>query len=163
MDDGITGNAPVSRVARGGVTAFFVYGTGFALTYCSQLIIARAVGVDTYGVYAYVFAWMVVLANFSTLGFDVGLLRFVPAYEAKRAWPLLQGVIRYAQRRATLVGLSIIFIGIWVVDAWASSPELRYTFLAGFALVPILALVRIRCSPCVPLAGWFPRWCPTAW
>ena len=146
MGDGITGNAPVSRVARGGVTAFFVYGTGFALTYCSQLIIARAVGVDTYGVYAYVFAWMVVLANFSTLGFDVGLLRFVPAYEAKRAWPLLQGVIRYAQRRATLVGLSIIFIGIWVVDAWASSPELRYTFLTGFALVPILALVRIRCS-----------------
>jgi O-antigen/teichoic acid export membrane protein len=32
---------------------------------------------------AYVFAWMVVLAYFSTLGFDVGLLRFVPAYGRK--------------------------------------------------------------------------------
>src|SRR5258708_25003500 len=146
MGDGIHGSAPVSRVARGGVTAFFVYGAGFGLTYCSQLVIARVVGVDTYGVYAYVFAWMVVLAYFSALGFDVGLLRFVPAYEAEREWPLLQGVIQYAQRRATLVGLSAIFIGIWVVKAWASSPELRSTFLAGFALVPILALVRIRCS-----------------
>jgi len=91
MDDGMPGSATVSRVARGGVTAFFVYGAGFGLTYCSQLVIARIVGVDTYGVYAYVFAWMVVLAYFSTLGFDVGLLRFVPAYEAERAWPLLQG------------------------------------------------------------------------
>ena len=85
MRDGIFESAPVSRVARGGVTAFFVYGVGFGLTYCSQLIIARVVGVDTYGVYAYVFAWMVVLAYFSTLGFDVGLLRFVAAYEAERA------------------------------------------------------------------------------
>jgi O-antigen/teichoic acid export membrane protein len=146
MGDGITGSAPVSRMVRGGVTAFFVYGVGFGLTYCSQLIIARIVGVDTYGVYAYVFAWMIVLAYFSTLGFDVGLLRFVPAYEAKRAWPLLQGVIQYAQRRAAIVGLTLVFVGIWVVQAWASSPELRSTFLAGFALVPILALVRIRCS-----------------
>jgi len=86
MGNGIVGSAPVNRVARGGVTAFFVYGVGFALTYCSQLIIARVVGVDTYGVYAFVFAWMVVLAYFSALGFDVGLLRFVPAYQAERAW-----------------------------------------------------------------------------
>ena len=146
MGDGMPGSATVSRVARGGVTAFFVYGAGFGLTYCSQLVIARIVGVDTYGVYAYVFAWIVVLAYLSTLGFDVGLLRFVPAYEAERAWPLLQGVIQYAQRRAAFVGLSFIFIGICVVKAWTSSPELRSTFLAGFALVPILALVRIRCS-----------------
>lgn len=146
MGNGIVGSASVSQVARGGVTAFFVYGVGFGLTYCSQLIIARVVGVDTYGVYAYVFAWIVVLAYLSTLGFDVGLLRFVPAYEAEHAWPLLQGVIQYAQRRAMLVGLSVIFVGIWVVKAWVSSPELRSTFFAGFALVPILALVRINCS-----------------
>jgi O-antigen/teichoic acid export membrane protein len=146
MRDGIFGNAPVSRLARGGVTAFFVYGVGFGLTYCSQLIIARVVGVDTYGVYAYVFAWMVVLAYFSALGFDVGLLRFVAAYEAERAWPLLRGVIQYAQRRALLVGISVILLGVWVVKAWVLSPELRSTFFAGFALVPILALVRIRCA-----------------
>jgi O-antigen/teichoic acid export membrane protein len=146
MNEKVAGNAPVSRVARGGVTAFFIYGIGFGLTYCAQLIIARIVGVDTYGVYAYVFAWMVVLAYFSALGFDVGLLRFVPVYEAKCAWPLLRGVIQYAQRRALFVGLSVILIGVFVVEGWVSSPQLKSTFLAGFALVPILALVRIRCS-----------------
>jgi len=146
MADGILGSAPVNRVARGGVTAFFVYSVGIGLTYFSQLVIARVVDVDTYGAYAYAFAWMVVLSYFSALGFDVGLLRFVPAYKAERAWPLLQGVIQYAQRRAAVVGVAVVFVGIWVVEAFGWSPELRSTFLAGFALVPILALVRIRCS-----------------
>jgi O-antigen/teichoic acid export membrane protein len=91
MRDGVLGSALISRVARGGVTAFFIYGAGVGLTYCAQLVIARVVGVNTYGVYAYVFAWMGVLAYFSTLGFDVALLRFVAAYEAEGAWALLRG------------------------------------------------------------------------
>ena len=33
-----------------------------------------------------------------------------------------------------------------VVMAWASSPELRILFLPDFPLVPVLALLRIRCS-----------------
>jgi O-antigen/teichoic acid export membrane protein len=140
------GKSPVRRVGRGGVAAFFVYGVGFALTYCSQLVIARFAGAETYGMYAYVFAWMVVLAYFSTLGFDVALLRFVPAYQAAGAWPLVRGVIQYAQRRSAAVSLSIIVIGICVTQGWVSSPELRRTLLVGFALVPLLALVRIRCS-----------------
>ena len=146
MSEEIRSSAPISRVARGGVTALFVYGVGFGLTYCSQLIIARIVGVDAYGVYAYVFAWMIVLGYFATLGFDVGLLRFVPAYEAERAWPLLRGVIQYAQRRSAFVGVAVMLIGICLIEKWVSSPELETTFLVGFALVPIYALVRIRCS-----------------
>jgi O-antigen/teichoic acid export membrane protein len=144
--DAVRGNEALSRVARGSVVAVFIYSAGVGLTYCSQLVIARTVSIDTYGVYAYVFAWMVVLAYFSALGFDVALLRFVPAYEVQRAWPLLQGVIQYAQRRAAAVGFAVIFIGVFVIMAWASSPEIRNTFLAGFALVPILAILRIRCS-----------------
>ncbi|MDN4988572.1 oligosaccharide flippase family protein [Bradyrhizobium arachidis] len=139
-------SAPVNRVARGGVAAFFVYGLGFGLTYCSQLVVARTVGVETYGTYAYVFAWMVVLAYLATLGFDVGLLRFVPAYEAERDWPLLRGVIQYAQRRAILVGGLVMLVGVLFVERFVPSTELRRTFLVGFALVPVLALVRIRCS-----------------
>src|SRR5262249_51463783 len=136
----------LSRVARGSIVALFVYSMGIGLTYFSQLIIARFVGVDAYGVYAYVFAWMVILAYFSTLGFDVALLRFVPAFGVERAWPLLAGVIRYAQTRAAAVGIAITVAGMLVSTVWSSAPNIRHTFLIGFVLVPILALVRIRCS-----------------
>jgi O-antigen/teichoic acid export membrane protein len=146
MRDGAVGSAPVSRVARGSVVAFFTYSAGVGLTYCSQLAIARILGVDTYGVYAYVLAWVTVLAYFSALGFEVSLLRFVPAYEAKRDWVHLRGVIQYAQRRSAIVGITVVLVGICVVMAWVSSPVLRNTFLAGFLLVPVLALLWIRCS-----------------
>jgi O-antigen/teichoic acid export membrane protein len=146
VERGFSGSGSVSRVARGSIAAFFVYGAAVGLTYCSQLVVARLVGVDAYGVYAYVFAWMVVLAYFSALGFDVALLRFVPAYEAEGAWPLLRGVIQYAQRRALIVGGGVILVGVCAVLAGKSSPDMRNTFLVGFALVPVLALVWIRCS-----------------
>jgi hypothetical protein len=44
MRDTGAASALVSRVARGG--AFFVYSGGIGLTYFSQLVIARIVGVD---------------------------------------------------------------------------------------------------------------------
>jgi len=136
----------IERVTRGGITSFFIYGAGVGLTYCSQLLIARMVGVHTYGVYAYVYAWMVVLAYMSALGFDVALLRFVPAYEAVRNWPLLCGVIQYGQRRAAAVGLTVTLIGVCAVLLRKEVPPLRDTLLVGLWLVPVWALLWIRCS-----------------
>jgi len=138
----------------------------FGLTYCSQLVIARIVGVDTYGVVCVCLrldgsSWR----TSRPLGFDVGLLRFVPAYEAERAWPLLQGVIQYAQRRAAFVGLSITFIGICVVKGLGgSSPELRSTFSCrGLRWCRFFALVRDPLHyRALRLAVWFRRLCPTA-
>ena len=138
----------IRRVARGGIAAFAIYMAGVGLAYCSQLAIARIVSAETYGIYAYVLAWMSVLAYLSALGFDTALLRFLPAYETERAWPLLRGVIQYAERRATLVGTVVIVIGVSVVmlRAESLSPALKDTFLIGFTLVPVWALLWIRCS-----------------
>ena len=90
---------PAGKLARGTIAAFIVYAVGAGLTYGSQLVLARMIGADGYGVYAYVFAWMTVLAYISALGFDVSLLRFVPAYLAPQAFALLRGVIRLRARR----------------------------------------------------------------
>jgi O-antigen/teichoic acid export membrane protein len=143
---GVTPCASVDRVGRGGLAAFVIYCAGIGLAYLSQLVVARVAGIDTFGLYTYVFSWIVVLAHFSALGFDVALLRFVPAYQTKRAWPLLQGVIQYAQRRVLAVGILIALIGVCDTLVWGSSLERRSTFLAGLALVPLLALLRVRCA-----------------
>lgn len=146
--EGEGSRALVGRLARGSISALAVYVAGAGLTYCSQLAIARIIGANSYGIYAYVFAWMTVLAYVSALGFDVSLLRFVPAYQAQQAWPLLRGVIQYAERRAMAVGLSIAFIGVLTVTICAGEfpPELTSTFLAGFVLAPVWALLWIRCA-----------------
>jgi len=148
MHDNVADDTQIRRVVRGGMTAFILYMVGVGLTYCSQLAIARIVGADTYGIYAYVLAWISVLAYLSALGFDVALLRFLPAYETSRAWALLRGVIQYAEQRATLVGTVVVVVGVSVImlRAEALSPALRETFLIGFMVVPVLALLWIRCS-----------------
>ena len=147
MAEGAPGDPSLERVKRGGVAAFGIFVIGAGLTYCSQLLIARLVGADTFGVYTYVFAWMVVLAYFSALGFDVALLRFVPAYRAERAYALLKGVIQYAERRAMAVSAGVIALGTLVVLlAPGMSSALRSTFLVGFFLVPVWALLWIRSS-----------------
>ena len=146
MHSGAPASSPISRVVRGSFAAFVIYSAGIGLTYCSQLLIARFVGVAAYGVYAYVFAWMTVLAYLSALGFDVALLRFLPAYEAEHKWPLFRGVIQYAERRAAIAGVSCILVGVCVVTYEGLSPQLRNTFLIGLMLVPVWALLWIRCS-----------------
>src|SRR5579872_610542 len=142
------GLARIKRVAHGGATALVIYMASAGVTACSQFLIARLVGAETYGVYAYVIAWMTILAYFSAIGFDIALLRFVSAYQAVEAWGLMRGVIQYAERRARAVGILVMLTGMSVIliGARKFSPQLGNSFLVGFALVPVWALLWIRCS-----------------
>ena len=134
---------PVKSVALGGTIAFAVRVAGAGMTYCSQLLIAGIVGPESFGIYAYVLAWMVVLAYFCALGFDVALLRYVPAYRAEQSFGLMKGVIQYAERRAAAIGIIVVAAGAAVVLFSASdmSPVLRSTFLSGLLLVSVWALL----------------------
>jgi O-antigen/teichoic acid export membrane protein len=148
MYDQALGSARIRRVALGGATAFAIFIASAGVTACSQLLIARLVGAHTYGVYSYVIAWMTILAYFSALGFDIALLRFVSAYQTTEAWSLARGVIQYAERRSLAVGILVMLAGASILVIWSRqfSLELRNTFLVGFMLVPVWALLWIRCS-----------------
>jgi O-antigen/teichoic acid export membrane protein len=135
-------------IARNSIAAFAIYVAGAATTYGAQLVIARLVGPEGYGTYAYVFSWMTIFAYAAALGFDVSMLRFVSAYRAQEAWSLLRGIIRYAERRVAVAGAAVIVLGaalLWA-RAGAGEPALRLTFLAGLGLVPVWALLWVRCS-----------------
>jgi O-antigen/teichoic acid export membrane protein len=137
-----------TRLARGAASAFIVNILGTAVAFLSHLVLARALSAQGYGVYAYVMAWVTVLALLATLGFQTGLLRFASAYCAREEWQLLRGVIRYAMQRVSLAGLviGIATAGVVVVLGDRVAPELRRTFLVGCAIVPLLALLDVRGS-----------------
>lgn len=143
------------NVVRGGFVAFAVYAASAALTYSSQLVAARLMGATSFGVYAYVLAWMTFLAYFCALGSDVSLLRFVAAYKATRRWDLLRGIVRYAEVRTATVGLSVAAIGILgaVFRCIGTTSEAAHAFAIGFPLTPLLALLWIRCSTVRALGG----------
>ncbi len=155
-------SARIRRVVVGGAAAFSIYVASAGVTACAQLLIARIVGAHTYGVYAYVIAWITILAYFCALGFDIALLRFVSAYQTVGASSLARGIIQYAERRSVAAGLLVAFIGAGIIHIWPwpFSAELRNTFLVGFVLVPILALLWIRCSIVRAFGGVVPALIP---
>lgn len=135
-----------SRLARGAAGAFTINVVGTGLAFLAQLVLARVLGVESYGIYAYVGAWVAVLGMLATLGFQTGILRFVSAYSAREEWGLVRGVTRYAERRVALAGLTMALAGsVIVLSLFDRMPsELAHTFLVSFAMIPALALLHLR-------------------
>jgi O-antigen/teichoic acid export membrane protein len=133
---------------KGKTTAFAVYACGAGLTYLSQLVLARVIGMAAYGVYAYVLGIVTLLAYLAALGFDVSLLRFLPAYQSQQQWNLMRGVVIYAERHALRAGAAIAALGLGALMAsgYAARHGMSWTFVAGFGLVPVYALLWIRCA-----------------
>lgn len=146
MSEGVVGLTSKRRFAYGSAAAVVIFFGGAGLAFFAQLFIARILGPEAFGIYAYVFAWMSVLAYGSALGFQVALLRFVSVYESKSDWSLLRGVLRYSERRVAIVGLGVVLIGGAgiLIRREDMAPELSETFLIGFLLVPIWAFLWLR-------------------
>jgi len=137
------------------IIAFATYSAAVGASYLAQLAIARAVGATSYGYYSYVLAWITILAYVATLGFDVSLLRLVASYKARSAWGLAKGAMRYAERRSIACGVVIALLGVMAVEAFGGdrSADLRATFILGFMVVPVLALLWIRAATVRALGG----------
>ena len=144
-----------ARLARGAAHAFLINIFGTGLAFLSQLVLARVLGVEGYGIYAYVIAWITVLALLATLGFQTGMLRFAAAYRAREEWGLLRGVIRYATGRVSLAGLAtgLLTAGVVVALGDRLAPELAGTFLVGCAMLPFLSLLQVSSSTVRALGG----------
>lgn len=142
------GGDALRGLARGAGSAFTVNAVGAGLGFLTDLVLARTLGVESYGIYAYVIAWVTILALLGALGFPTALLRFAAAYRAKEQWSLLRGIIRYALRRVLLAGLAVAILGAAAVLALGErlGPELAQTFLVGLAVVPVFALLKVHSS-----------------
>jgi O-antigen/teichoic acid export membrane protein len=143
-----TGSVTARRLASSSATAFAIHFAGAGLSYCSQMVLARVAGAASFGIYSYVLAWVTILAYFSALGSDVSLLRLASIYRAREAWSLLRGVICYAEWSAVLGGMAVVLGGGILVLSFQNSHfgEQAGSFLIGFLLVPVWALLWIRSS-----------------
>lgn len=134
-----------SRLARASVFALLIYIGGAGLTSLAQLAIARLIGPGDYGIYSYVLAWTSVLAYLATLGFNVSLLRFVPAYRANGRLDLARGVIKFALRRSLLAATLFGMAGAALVLFFSAQAQpdhtqrgLEISIVLGMAAVPLI-------------------------
>ena len=143
------------RLDTASLWAFVVYVGGAGVTCLAQLVIARKIGAPSYGIYSYVLAWTTFLSYGATLGFNMVLLRFVPAYSSTERWSLARGVVGFAFRRSFIVSLVIAGGEIAVVLALADhmQHELAVSLAIGLATVPLFALYVLGSATVRALGG----------
>ncbi len=117
--------------------------TSNAAGFLTALLLARFLGKDDYGRYAFSFAWASLLALVATLGVDRFLVRGIAVYEVEGKWPLMKGLLRRSNQVVLLTSVTIAAAGCLVAVAWLSA-SLRGPFCVAMLLVPLTALTLLR-------------------
>jgi O-antigen/teichoic acid export membrane protein len=139
-----------ARLALAAISAFSINAAGVGLAFLAQLLAARLLGAENYGIYAYVIAWVTVLGLLATLGFESAILRFAAVYESSGDLGRLKGAVRFAESRALFTGFAIavagILVAVFLSFGGSHDPALMHSLMIGLAAVPCLALLRVRSS-----------------
>lgn len=125
---------------RGTAGAFVVSVVGTGLGLIAQLVVARLIGKNEYGVYALMLSWIAVLATVAQAGQDTNVVRFLPTYILREEWGKVRGlrkgigffVLAVSIAIAVIGGITVHIVGARDTSAW------RATFYVGFAMLPIV-------------------------
>jgi O-antigen/teichoic acid export membrane protein len=154
---GSSGSRLVAALRSPGVAASLLRGTAGScvnralangLMFVAQIVFARWLGLEGFGIYALALAWLGVLVMIGRLGFDLATVRFVATYYGANAWPLLRGFLRAG--RFTVLGASVatgsaLAAGaIWLKPALGGS--LSNSLAIAGAVLPLLALVQLEAA-----------------
>ena len=130
-----------SSLQGASAAAFAVLAAGAGLSYVAQVLTARIIGAESFGIYAYVLAWVTLLSYLGTLGLHVSLLRLAATYRARDDWPMVRGVLRFATLGTVATGTLIVVAGLSIGTRLADlESELALTFAFGLLVAPLLAL-----------------------
>lgn len=119
---------------------------GAALGFIAHVVLARLLGVEEYGVYLLVWTWVVLLDQFTRLGFDKAIVRFVPQFNARGHFTKIRELIS-ASTRATLLASSVVALSgiafVVYLDDWLK-PGNDKAFIIGLLVLPLVTLNEMR-------------------
>jgi len=111
-----------SLAQRTAGTAFLIRVASAGLLYLSQVLLARWMGSFEFGVYVYVWTWVLLIGTLADFGLAVAAQRFIPEYVEHKAYDLLRGflvssrwlAIAMATALAALAALGVAMIEPWL-------------------------------------------------
>ena len=144
--EGLSGDGLGAVLVRGASGTLVVKVIGQALMFGLQILLARLLGGEQFGIYVYVLTWVNVLVLVGKLGWDTALLRYVAVYSSKTVWGAVRGILRRSAQVTLITSLAVSSVGAFIT--WALSdrlgPDLTNTFLVGWLVLPILCLSGLR-------------------
>lgn len=135
-------------MARGSLISFLIQGVGAGLLFLSEILLARVLEPEGYGLFATVMACFQVLTIVAVFGCNHLILRFVPTYLVESDWGRLRGLTRFCSRLSMVLGAGL-FMGIVIallITKHQMAKDAYFSILIGMALLPIAALAIQRQS-----------------
>jgi O-antigen/teichoic acid export membrane protein len=122
-------------LAKGTIGLFSLKIASTGLGFISSIILARLLGSDGLGIYAYAFAWANLLSIPATLGLDKLLVREIAIYQAQSSWALMGGILKWANQMVLIVSVSLALVAGGI--AWYLNIDSRQTMVWAIWIVLI--------------------------
>jgi len=126
-------------IRRAAGSAFLIRIANAAIAYLSQIIMARWMGTFEYGVYVYVWTWVLLVGTVADLGFAVTAQRFIPRYTQERDLDRVRGFIlasRWVPGFFVSLLAAVAASSIWLLEGRLDAYLIFPLYLACLALPP---------------------------
>ena len=126
-------------IQRAASAAFLIRIANAGIAFLSQIVMARWMGAFEYGVYVYVWTWVLLVGSVADLGFAITAQRFLPNYMQSGDFDRIRGFIRASRRVpglfVTLVA-ALAALTIWLLSGTITAYLVFPLYLACLALPP---------------------------
>lgn len=141
----MTGPGLRAQLLRGGVGSLAVKVIHSLLAFCLAVVLARTLGPEGYGVYAFALTVLTLLAIPAQAGLPVLVIRETARAQGKKNWGLMRGLWRWATVWVLLFSVVIMgILGALLFGVTGLAHPRASTLAAGLLLVPLIALANVR-------------------
>ncbi|HHK75149.1 MAG TPA: GNAT family N-acetyltransferase [Rhizobiales bacterium] len=129
-------------LVQGAMLAFVIRVASAALAFLLQVLLARWMGAYEFGLFAYVWVWVIVLGTLTPLGLNSAVLRFVPQYLKHNEHGKLRGVLFTGRWVSFAAGSLVALAGAVFLYSVGGAIEEIYLvpFFLGFICLPLFSL-----------------------
>lgn len=130
-------------ILTGAAITFLGAAVGGLLLFVNEVLVARLLGLDAYGLFALAVTAAKICEKFAVFGLHVTVLHFIPIERERGDFALARGTALGAVSIAALVGgamtCALQVAAPWIADAWFRHAELAPVLRISVLAVPLLA------------------------
>src|SRR5512147_2969784 len=131
--------ASVTRRLAG--TIFLIRVLSAGLAYLSQILLARWMGGSDYGIYVYVWTWVLLLGSMMHFGISASAQKIIPEYRTRDEHALLRGFLSGSRWMTFAVSslVSLMLAGIVkLLSPWINAAEIVPLYIGCLTLPPFV-------------------------